>query len=113
MFDVAIVDLRLPDGSGVELAQALSDISSLRLPLLLVSATRYLPPKAEWRAVGIAAVLEKPIPAQMLRRYFAQLVGVQSRVQEPEHNQTTVEGFDCFRVLVAQDNAVTAEAPEC
>lgn len=63
---VAILDVNLPDISGVDLCRELRAIEP-DLPVILISASyRAAEKEKNWRAAGAAAFLEQPIKAEEL-----------------------------------------------
>jgi two-component system, cell cycle response regulator DivK len=71
--DVILLDLRLPDMEGVEVARALLDEpGTARIPVIALSAVRHLGDDAVLRAAGFDGYIAKPIdirtfPAQVRR----------------------------------------------
>lgn len=70
-FDLALLDLNLPDGSGAELLDALG-----RCPALALSAECDAARGAELRALGFADAIGKPVSAAILRAAVAGHLGL-------------------------------------
>lgn len=70
-FDLALLDLNLPDGSGAELLDALGPC-----PALALSAECDATRGAELRALGFAAAIGKPVSAATLRATVARHLGL-------------------------------------
>jgi two-component system, cell cycle response regulator DivK len=60
--DVILMDLRLPDMDGAEVARTLRDrAQTARIPVVALSARRYAGDSDQLLAAGFAGYLEKPI----------------------------------------------------
>ncbi len=117
-FDLAIVDLRMPDMDGLELAAEIrkqetlsarlrAAAASQRLPIILSSSLgkREVP-----EALGIATYLSKPIRPSHLYDAFATIFADAPTAQaaapaKPVLDATMAEKLP-LRILVAEDNAV-------
>ena len=80
-FDVALLDVVMPDMDGVALAQQIRQrfaASTARMPLIALTANTDAQERERCLAAGLDAVLHKPIDAQQLRRCVGALL-VQSR----------------------------------
>ncbi|TQS39802.1 hybrid sensor histidine kinase/response regulator [Cryptosporangium phraense] len=107
-FDLAVLDLQMPDQDGIQLARALrADPSTADLPLILLSSIHSRPDAAD-RSL-FAAMLAKPARAAQLhdhvRRALASAVPVQSSpdgVSAPAEETLPAP----LRVLLAEDNTV-------
>lgn len=64
--DVLLLDLALPDGSGLELLHTLRRSRALPLATLAVTGTSDDVTRERCLAAGCRAVLEKPVPIQEL-----------------------------------------------
>ncbi len=105
-FDVAVLDLHMPDMDGILLAGAIRRIAGLHdLPLLLLTAVG--------DAVGsgaelFAAALHKPVQPERLRD--ALVVAVRDRgrpsVVPPPSARERLAASHPLRILIAEDNAV-------
>lgn len=105
--DIAIIDLQLPDGNGLELARELQNASTGKpLLILLITATRNLPPTERWRGAGISAAMEKPLPTRLLRRTLAQLLGARINSSDMQENSSEKPHFSLINALVAEDNKI-------
>lgn len=70
--DIVILDLMMPDMSGVEVCQAIRTFSNV--PLLAYSALTDRDEIAKALAAGINAHLEKPSPSEVIVEHIQQLV---------------------------------------
>jgi PAS domain S-box-containing protein len=106
-FDVAILDMRMPEMDGVALAQRIRAIPSGReLPLVLCSSLGRRETHVE--AVGFAAYLTKPLkPSQLLDTLLEVLVQATPKPVVPARASVDSAGpSHGLRVLLAEDNAV-------
>jgi two-component system, sensor histidine kinase and response regulator len=116
-FDLAILDLQMPDMDGLELARRIkaeSPISSTRL-ILLTSLGRRGDAKAAQDA-GIAAYLTKPIRQSQLYDCLSLVIAHSSRAaagtaQSPaplitRHSLSEVQAQSRRRILIAEDNPI-------
>ena len=108
-FDIAILDMHMPDMDGLELAQKIRQMNKPKFPLVLFSSIGR-------REVGdgieiFSAYLTKPIKQSQL---FDTLVGLFVEIDE-EQKQETAQRFKPdpemarrhpLRILLAEDNAV-------
>jgi len=109
-FDLAILDMHMPDMDGLALAQAIRQQRDANvLPLVMLTSAGWRDAESE-AAVQFAAVLTKPIKQSQLYDVLATLFA-SARVTAPEP-RTTVE-LDPhlaervpLRILIAEDNTV-------
>jgi PAS domain S-box-containing protein len=105
-FDVAVLDMMMPDMDGISLANEIRRHRGGReLPLLLLTSLGRLP---HARSTGaFAAQLAKPVRASQLYNALVRLVA--AGVQEPETGDVGPDGKPVtspLRILLAEDNAV-------
>jgi CheY-like chemotaxis protein len=110
-FDLAILDMQMPDMDGVMLATEIRGRYEAPLPLVMLSSLGQGEVEAE--EIGFAAFLIKPVKSSQL---YDALVGIFAQVEEEERDVATkVEPspFDThmgerlpLRILLAEDNAV-------
>ena len=108
-FDLVLMDMKMPDMSGVELARKIHALPAfVELPLVLVSSHAAADQGREARAAGTAALLEKPVSKTELCRCIEEVLG--GRLMKPARLGAAMAGA---RVLLVDDNAlnqVLAEA---
>ena len=78
--DVILMDLRLPDGSGVDAIRAIRGMPEFEATPIITVSTRAVGPEAEAaRAAGSTAMLAKPVAvgdlAVLARRYLSGVKG--------------------------------------
>lgn len=73
-FDLCILDVRLPDGTGIELCQQINEIQP-GVPIIYYSA--YASDEEQEAALSVAgdAYLKKPVSAEVLEQTIAGLLG--------------------------------------
>ena len=104
-FQLAILDMQMPEMDGIELAQLIKGDSRLaETPLLMLSSMGY--PGEEARRAGIAISLLKPVRQALLHEAVMKALGVSHAHQAPaKQPKEQVRQFQA-RVLVAEDNPV-------
>ncbi|WP_051713263.1 hybrid sensor histidine kinase/response regulator [Spirillospora albida] len=106
VFDVAVLDMHMPELDGVQLAAALRDLPAGReLPLVLLSSVHLrLEPREQ---ACFAAVLTKPARAAALQTTLAGVLGREAGVAAPvDGARRDVPGSAPLRLLLAEDNPV-------
>jgi CheY-like chemotaxis protein len=106
-FDVAILDMRMPEMDGVALAQRIRAIPGARkLPLVLCSSLGRRETHVE--GVGFASYLTKPLkPSQLLDTLLEVLVQATPKPVVPARASVdSARPVHGLRVLLAEDNAV-------
>jgi PAS domain S-box-containing protein len=104
-FDVAVLDMMMPDMDGVALAREIRKQRSARdLPLLLLTSLGRLPRDG---ATAFDAQLAKPLRASQLYNALIRLVAPAG--EQEETAEATTDGTpktSSLRILLAEDNAV-------
>jgi CheY-like chemotaxis protein len=109
-FDLALLDMQMPEMSGLDFAHELRRISpDNRMPLLLLTS---LGQRDEVMRQAFDAILTKPIkPSQLyneLLEALADSTGIQRTVQEPQ--QTTITPItQPLHILLAEDNRINQQ----
>jgi two-component system, sensor histidine kinase and response regulator len=103
-FDMAIIDMKMPGMSGLELAAAVRrDPALQQLPMVVVTSLQSDDQLAKAASLGVSAYLSKPVRRQDLYRALAQSLGaVSNRTSESTSNTTVIHAH----VLMAEDNSV-------
>jgi signal transduction histidine kinase/CheY-like chemotaxis protein len=104
--DIALLDLELPDINGIELSRRMCVISGKKsFPHLLATSARNAPRRTEVDGSGIVLALEKPLPANHLRKSLASALPGVHEIEKQQKEQVTAD-FSALHVLVAEDNHV-------
>lgn len=114
-FDMAVVDLRMPKGSGLEVVQALA-AAQPHARILVLTGYGSIPTAVQATHLGATAYLAKPADAddilRALQRKDSPAVEPSSLVNEPEGTPTLarVEWEHINRVLADCDNNLSEAA---
>ncbi len=107
-FDAAILEYRMPEMNGAELAAALSALPGEPMPIVMTSAVtdraRYAAAAAR---LGLAAVLNRPIKRSHLLRALHSIFGdAPVPAERPAETAPAEADLPSLRILVAEDNVV-------
>jgi CheY-like chemotaxis protein len=113
-FDLAILDMQMPEMNGLELARAIRQLSGYQdLPLVVLSSIGISKEEADRAMVNFAAILSKPIKQLQLHDALATVLGgrgdlvAQARTeQEQEVANNITNPTHPLRILLAEDNLV-------
>jgi CheY-like chemotaxis protein len=113
-FDLAILDMQMPEMNGLELARAIRKIPGYQdLPLVVLSSIGISKEEADRAMVNFAAILSKPIKQLQLHDALAKVLGgrgdlvAQARTeQEQEVANNITNPTHSLRILLAEDNLV-------
>ena len=115
-FDVALIDYRLGDESGLDLGRALSDEpAAANVDLVMITAFGEALPARKLEAAGFAHLLRKPLRAHVLQALLEELVDTTSKrgarrivrsAQGVEAESSNDVDLSSLRVLLAEDNRV-------
>jgi CheY-like chemotaxis protein len=113
-FDLAILDMQMPEMNGLELARAIRKLPSYQdLPLVVLSSIGISKEEADRAMVNFAAILSKPIKQLQLHDALAKVLGgrgdlvAQARTeQEQEVANNITNPTHSLRILLAEDNLV-------
>jgi nitrogen regulation protein NR(I) len=97
--DVILLDLRLPDQSGLEVYQQVRRIDA-RIPVIFVTLTKGADAAIEAMKQGAYDYLFKPLDLHQLRRVVGEAVEVARRMREPAVLPETAPDADMDGVLV-------------
>ncbi len=106
-YDIALIDLNLPDMSGIELIKAIRrNRTADALHIILVSATRSPNARGLDTSGAIDYMLEKPFTAYHFHKTLARVLDVRKVQQEEPLKADDACDFSRLNVLVAEDNTV-------
>jgi PAS domain S-box-containing protein len=104
-FDLAILDMQMPGGSGLDLARAITTDDSIGMVgLLLLTSLDVNAHLAQTRRAGISRVLTKPARPRMLKNALCQIIT--GRVESTGSASSSSRFFRPARILVVEDNAI-------
>ncbi len=107
VFDLAVLDMSMPDVDGLELARQLHQHAGTRqLPVVLLTSLGQRPAGTAEAGVRLAACLAKPIKAAQLFDTLVAAVGGQIRVPSPSAGRPPAAPQQPLRVLVAEDHPI-------
>ena len=105
-YGAIIVDWKMPGIDGLEtISQIRSEIGA-KVPILLVSAYDWSDIEDKAKDAGANGFVSKPLFRSTLYDKINDLIGKESRSQEPEDDYSDLQGL---RVLVAEDNDINWE----
>ena len=114
-FDLAILDMQMPDMDGLDLAAAIRQLpDGDRLPLVMLTSLGWQPVSREASGIDFAAFLSKPIKQSQL---FDILIGIFSRQSNGQNSKgrrapalprqsTPIKSDRLLKILLAEDNVV-------
>ena len=112
-FDLAILDMQMPDMDGLDLARALHDSShSASIPLLMLTSIGHQELRQKQESVNLAGIMTKPVKRTQLfdalTKILGQSVDKPQRIEAPSaFRNSQVEHLDPnLRILLAEDNQI-------
>jgi CheY-like chemotaxis protein len=113
-FDLAILDMQMPEMNGLELARAIRQLPRYQdLPLVVLSSLGISKEEADRAMVNFAAILSKPIKQLQLHDALARVLGGQGNLvaqarteQEQGVANSITNPTHSLRILLAEDNLV-------
>ena len=105
-YDVAIIDWKMPEMDGLELARRIRQLAGKDLPILLISAYDWSDIEDEAKAAGANGFISKPLFRSNLYEKITDLLGIEADVQSPEEDESDIAGM---HILVAEDNDINWE----
>jgi len=110
MFDIAILDMQMPDMDGLMLAKEIRQLpGALMLPLVLLTSMGIRPDNPEFAKVAFASCLTKPIkPAQLQEVLVRVISGAKPAVRKsaPAKLDPSLANRLPLRVLLCDDNLI-------
>ena len=105
IYNILLVDLRMPDENGVEVTRQVRDIVGNECAIIILTAYSWDDIVEEAMAAGVDRFMAKPIFAATVVREFNQALE-QKNISEPEKKIAELEGR---KILMAEDMPVNAE----
>jgi CheY-like chemotaxis protein/nitrogen-specific signal transduction histidine kinase len=111
-FDLAILDMQMPEMDGLTLAQKIREFPEYRkLPLVMLSSLSISRAEIEASKVDFAATLNKPIKQFQLQDVLAHILGKNSTQSIPvlkskSSNYDLYQATFPLRILLAEDNLI-------
>ncbi|MCI8284339.1 MAG: response regulator [Firmicutes bacterium] len=108
-FGAYIIDLRLPDLDGIEVARQIRSVAGNQVPILLITAYDWTQIEKEAREAGVNAFCNKPVFMSDLQSALSKATG--QKVIMPQHAETEEHQFDFNgkRILLVEDNELNRE----
>jgi PAS domain S-box-containing protein len=112
-FDLAILDMQMPDMDGLDLARALNNLPhSASIPLLMLTSIGYQELRKKQKEVKLAGIMTKPVKRTQLFDALTKILG--QNTENPQEVETPsvfrnsgVEHLDPnLRILLAEDNQI-------
>jgi signal transduction histidine kinase/CheY-like chemotaxis protein len=97
-FDAIFLDIRMPDGNGLELVQQLRIIQP-QVPVIAYTALAFEQDRAQFLAAGCDDFLAKPVAAEILFNILEKLLGL-SFTREWEESAAQMATADYSRVML-------------
>ncbi len=108
-FGVYIIDWRLPDLGGVEVARQIRAIVGDSAPILIMTAYDWTNIEDEARAAGVNAFCSKPMFMSDLQATLSKAIGQQVMIPESSDTPEETADFTGKRVLLVEDNELNRE----
>lgn len=108
-FGVYIIDWRLPDLGGVEVARQIRAIVGDSAPILIMTAYDWSNIEDEARAAGVNAFCSKPMFMSDLQATLSKAIGQQVMIPEVSEEPADTVDFTGKRVLLVEDNELNRE----
>lgn len=108
-FGVYIIDWRLPDLGGVEVARQIRAIVGDSAPILIMTAYDWANIEDEARAAGVNAFCSKPMFMSDLQATLSKAIGQQVKIPEEAEALAETADFTGKRVLLVEDNELNRE----
>ena len=105
-YQIILLDWKLPDINGIQVAKEIRRNLGEEIPILLISAYDWSEFESEAREAGISGFISKPLFKSTLYHALRQYMGT-----ETEHGQTINQTIDLsgHRILLAEDNELNWE----
>ena len=105
-YQVVILDWKMPDMDGIEVARRLRKEAHNDIPIILISAYDYSDIESAAKEAGISGYICKPLFCSTLYNKINEVLGNKSAPVNPDSD---FEDFTGMRILVAEDNDINWE----
>ncbi len=105
-YDVIIIDWKMPEIDGIETIKRIRSEIEARIPILLISAYDWSDIEDKAKEAGANGFVSKPLFRSTLYDKINDLIGKESKSQEPEDDYSDLQGL---HILVAEDNDINWE----
>ena len=105
-YQVVILDWKMPDMDGIEVARRLRKEAHNDIPVILISAYDYSDIESAAKEAGISGYICKPLFCSTLYNKINEVLGNKSAPVNPDSD---FEDFTGMRILVAEDNDINWE----
>ena len=105
-YQAVILDWKMPDMDGIEVARQIRSMVGDDLPILLISAYGWSDLEDVAKSAGINGFISKPLFRSTLYDRLNELLGNKSERARQEDDHTDIAGM---RILVAEDNEINWE----
>ena len=109
-FSLFLIDWKLPDRSGIDVARAIRDISGENAPIILMTAYDWVNVKEEARQAGVNEFCNKPVFTSELYQAICKVL-LDTTEKMPSSQNDNLESFDLHgkRVLLVDDMEINRE----
>ncbi len=105
-YNVVIIDWKMPEVDGIETIRRIRAELETDIPILLISAYDWSDIEDKAKEAGANGFVSKPLFASTLYDKINDLIGIESRSQEPEEDYSDLAGMN---ILIAEDNDINWE----
>ena len=112
-FDLAVLDMQMPEMDGLDLARALRRApQTAELALLMLTSLGHHELRQQSEELGFAGVMTKPVKRAQLFEAFIAIFSQAQRARQPETTESAFRTSEAaklepnLRILLAEDNAV-------
>ncbi|MBR4163803.1 MAG: response regulator [Solobacterium sp.] len=105
-YNVIIVDWKMPEIDGLETIRRIRSEIDAEVPILLISSYDWSDIEDKAKEAGANSFLSKPLFRSTLYDKINDLIGKESKSQEPEDDYSDLQGL---HILVAEDNDINWE----
>ena len=106
LYDVIILDWKMPGLSGLELTKKIREIAGKDVSIILVSAYDWTQIEDNANDAGVNGFISKPLFRSSLYKKISEVLGIEKDVAASEENNSELAGM---KVLIAEDMDVNWE----